>query len=356
MMRMKRVVLAACFLFALHASAQVQNPPVDGFSWQLEKGLQHWIDSAAEFETGYPKSNLPRRLSKIAIDNRDELMQYDAHLRQQNISLKERTAKMRKRYLAAMRRIHELKPKGGYQVRYHERESAIEVIFQEIRSDGNSHSYSKKGSPVLLQLLEIPQSYDAFTSNLDMALQDIDLAIQQAEKAIAVGESMNAFHKPSSASGWVGKSNRYFPDFLVAGILEEIKYELIKADIEMADQNLSDEERIARLRDRFLDVAAKYRGIEPFVEYDEAALRINFSNSRSEPIVQSGKRLGFDLPFTLVAFLNAQPYAKARADARAKARGIRGYLTIGGAAAVVLLLFGTVYFTVKFRGRRADAG
>ncbi len=282
------------------------------FTRELKAGVEELKKEGEELAEDDPNSSIAKDLSALFTDVGQQLLQENARLRQEDTPVYQRVPILRRLYLQQMRKIHEMKTDGASAAFYNEQMQSLKFYHYNVRSSGE---YSGGGGAVSLslklqELLNIGQyhieGYDSYSENLLFALKTLSsrwndfsfanhdyLNLRRAKPKLPVDDTASRVALKLEFPAGAGS------------MVDAVVYELAKLDIQLGEQNLTDEERSQKLRERFLETVQRVGEIWPIVHYDEDLGWIVFldRNIGGQRVDAAGDPMAFRYPYSLMRIL-----------------------------------------------------
>ena len=126
-------------------------------------------------------------------------------------------------------------------------------------------------------------------------------------------------------------------------LIEQIRYELTRMDVELAEQNVPREERAKKLRSHFLEMIWQVKHIGLQVQVESGAVKIPFRDAKGPIYDSAGVPIVFEFPPKLMSALNMNGRPKSLQP-----------LLLGGGAALLLLVLAGI-FLVKRSGSAKES-
>ena len=294
----------------------------EDFTFELKEAIEELEKEAEELAEDDPNSLMAKNLIKLFTNIGEQLFQKNAQLQQKETPVQERIPILRRLYLQQMRQIHEMKPDGASAVIYNERRQSLSFYHYDVRSSGEftGGGGSADLSSKLEELLNIDtnqpnlEDYDPYSDRLFFALRALSVSWHEFffNNHDHIGYFVRYADPTSPASDTASRIARKleFPAG-ARSMVETVVYELAKQDIQLGEQNLTDEERSKKLRERFLEIVQRVGEIWQIVQYDEPTGQILFKDAAGNPIKDAaGNPIAFAYPHRLMSILGLKTAAQ----------------------------------------------
>ena len=339
----------------------------ENFTLELEAAVREIIQRAEEQVRSEPRSFMFKDMHAVVVGVGDQLLRRNEQMKNENMPVNERIPALRQLYLTEMRKLHKLKPDGSSSVKYNERNQTLMCYHYEITASGSS--FGGGGGTFASRLNHLLQFHmmerDPFARDLNAALSSLqddwrrirhsNFNLLQTHRGgrSSAGSPMTRPLLPGLTPIPVPLSRLEFPRGVVS-IVDNIDYELSKLDVEMSLKGESDEKRSKKLGIKLIEVVQKFEKFDmlaPLVQFDEEAGKLLFYDDAGNPQLDSaGAHLTFTFPSALMSMLDIKEARKAAK----KAADSRMTLFMGGAAALILLLFGGIYLAMRFSSAKDE--
>ena len=322
---MRRFALSAALTLAVIAAGVCFAPlraDAEDFTFELKEAIEDLEKKAEELAEDDPNSLMAKNLIKLFTNIGEQLFQMNAQLQQKETPVQERIPILRRLYLQQMRRIHEMKPDGASTVMYNERRQKLSFYHYDVQPSGEftGGGGSANLSSKLKELLDIDtnqpnqEDYDLYSDRLFSALGELsvswrDFFFNNRDHIGYVRYTGPTSRENDTASRFARKLE--FPAG-ARSMVETVVYELTKLDIQLGLQNLTDEERSKKLRERFLEIVQRVGEIWQIVQYDEPTGQILFFDRYiGNPINDAaGNPIAFAYPHSLMSILGLKTIAQ----------------------------------------------
>ena len=336
----------------------------ENFTRELEAGVREITQRTEQQVRRYPGSIMIKDMHAAVVGAADQLLQRNDQMRYEKVPVNKRIPALRQLYLTEMRKLHELKPDGASSVKYNERLQTLMWSYDPIAASGGGSGGGGGGTFAhrLQKTLEFHTiERDPFTLNLKAALSNLEdnwrsfshSNIRHLDFLIHVHRhhwAGSPATPPPILPGWTPTAPPISPLEYPRGVssmVDDIGYELSKLDVELSLKGESDEKRAKELRSKWIKVVQKFDNLTPLVQFDEDAGKLLFFDNAGNPMLDSaGAPLTYTFPSPLMSALNMKA-AKKAADSRMT-------LFMGGAAALILLLFGGIYLAMRFSSAKDE--
>ena len=278
------------------------------FTRELKAGVEELKKEGEELAEDDPNSSMAKDLSDLFTDVGQQLLQENARLRQEETPVAERVAILRRLYLQQMRKIHEMKTDGASAAFYNEWMQFLRFY----RHNDSSGRYFDESmlSFKLQESLNIGLNYmrdlDPYLENLLDALMNLDYSWSRfySKNRGLIGNLYRADPmSPASDTASRAALKMEFPAG-AESMVDTVVHELTKLGIQLEEQNVTDEERSKKLRERFLEIVQRVDKIWQIVQYNEPTGHILFFDRAGNPRVDSaGNQIAFYYPPSLMRIL-----------------------------------------------------
>ncbi len=314
---MIRTALTTAVLVALAVVCLPLRADDAAFTRELKAGVEELKKEGEKLAEDDPNSFMAKDLSELFTNVGQQLIQENAQLRQKETPVEERIPILRRLYLQQMRKIHEMKPDGASAAIYNERMQSLSFYHYNVRSSGGFGGGGGGGGICrrLRELLNIglnQEDYDSYSDNLLLALMELndswsDFSFTNHDHISNLRHAEPA--SPASGTASPVALMLEFPDG-AGSMVDTVAYELTKLDIQLGEQNLTDEERSKKLRERFLEIVQRVGKIWPVVRYNEPTGQILFLDRIGKPRVDpAGNPIVFAYPHKLMSILGLKTVA-----------------------------------------------